>query len=102
MPNQHQLLFLLSFTFTFLALFYVSKLASSQLKAFGYDINDLILWGLPKKISEDGNIMSQYSWPALNDIFVFLKESRDAQLVAIVIAVCSSVYIFLKLAMPRM
>ena len=102
MPNQHQFVFLFSFLATFLVLLFVSKLASSQLKAFGYDINDLILWGLPKKISEDGNIMSQYSWPALNDIVSFLKENRDAQLVAIVVAVCSSIYIFLKLAMPRM
>ena len=102
MPNQHQLVFLLSFALTFLVLLYLSNLASSQLKAFGYDINDLILWGLPKKVSEDGSIMTQYSWPALNDIVLLFKENKDAQLVAIVVAVCSSIYIFLKLAMPRM
>ena len=101
MPNQHQLVFLLSFALTFLALLFASNLASSQLKAFGYDINDLILWGLPKKISEDGNIMSQYSWPALTDLVYLFKENKNAQLVAIVVAVCSSLYIFLKLAMPR-
>lgn len=48
MPNKHQLAFLASFLSVFFSLVFISRYLGARLREAGYDINNLILLGLPK------------------------------------------------------
>jgi cytochrome-b5 reductase len=49
MPNKYQFAFLTTFVSVFSALILLSRFLNSKLKEAGYDINNLILLGLPKE-----------------------------------------------------
>lgn len=103
MPNRLQLAFIASFVLTFSTLFITSRFINAKLKAAGYDISELILIGLPKNstLTDDyttnSNIidnMGQASTPFLDGF----KEIVSTQVLALVFAVISSVFIFVKFA----
>ena len=90
MPNQLQLLFLGSFCITLFSLFALSNYLLSKLRQGGYDISDLILLGLPRSDERTHHPMSA-SAP-----FLDVRQSVLAQVLAILLAVGSSAFIYLK------
>jgi|SRR6266404_1744774 len=83
MPNHFQFLFLASFLTTSLVLLALSTHLSSKLRQAGYDISRLILVGLPPSDNTHPDQMTASSPSFL-------------QLVALLIAAGSSVFIYLK------
>jgi hypothetical protein len=91
MPNRPQLLFLASFFISFISLFALSNFLSSKLREAGYDFSRLILIGIP----QNPNKMTAAT-PAPS--FLDLPQSVVAQLFALLLAVASSAFIYLKFA----
>jgi cytochrome-b5 reductase len=91
MPNHLQLLFLGSFVLTFLFLLTVSNYILSKLHQAGYDISNLILLGLPRADEPTHHPMS-----ATAPSFLDLRQSVVAQIVAILLTVGSSAFIYFK------
>jgi hypothetical protein len=91
MPNHLQLLFIASFSASFLLLLALSNFLSSKLRDAGYDISRLILVGLPH---DDHHIPNQMSTspPSLLDV----RQSVVPQLLALLLAVATSAFIYLK------
>ncbi|KAH8120119.1 NADH-cytochrome b5 reductase [Phellopilus nigrolimitatus] len=79
MPNLAQLIFLLTFVTTFATLYVLSSCISLQLKARGWDINDLILIGLEKK---DFTREQPPKMLSAVDIIDTVKADRSAQAAA--------------------
>jgi hypothetical protein len=92
MPNHLQLLFLGSFVLTFFSLLALSNYLLSKLREGGYDISDLILLGLPR--SDEQTAHHSMSAPAPS--FLDVHQSFVAQVLAILLAVGSSAFIYLK------
>ena len=93
MPNQLQLLFLGSFFLTFFALFAFSNYLLSKLRQEGYDISNLILIGLPRSDERTPHpAMSATAAPSFLDV----HQSVVAQIIAILLAVGSSAFIYVK------
>ena len=93
MPNHLQLLFLGSFFLTFFALLTLSNYLLSKLRQEGYDISNLILLGLPRSDERTPHIaMSSAAAPSFLDV----HQSVVAQIIAILLAVGSSAFIYLK------
>jgi hypothetical protein len=93
MPNHLQLLFLLSFFSTFVLLFILSNHLSSKLREAGYDISKLILIGLPQSDLSGHHIPNQLSTSAS---FLGMPQSVIPQLLALVLAVATSAFVYLK------
>jgi len=93
MPNHLQLLFLLSFFSTFILLFILSNLLSSKLREAGYDISKLILIGLPQSDLSDHHIPNQLS---TSTSFLDMPQSVILQLLALVLAAATSVFVYLN------
>ncbi|KAN0128372.1 ferredoxin reductase [Lactarius tabidus] len=92
MPNHLQFLFLGSFVLTFFSLLALSNYLLSKLREGGYDISDLILLGLPR--SDEQTAHHSMSAPAPS--FLDVHQSFVAQVLAILLAVGSSAFIYLK------
>lgn len=92
MPNHLQLLFLGSFSLTFFALFASYNYLLSKIRQGGYDISDLILLGLPR--SDERTPHHPMSAPAPS--FLDVRQSVVAQILAILLTVGSSAFIYLK------
>src|ERR1700677_4545597 len=92
MPNHLQLLFLGSFSLTFFALFALYNYLLSKIRQGGYDISDLILLGLPR--SDERTPHHPMSAPAPS--FLDVRQSVVAQILAILLTVGSSAFIYLK------
>ncbi|KII93471.1 hypothetical protein PLICRDRAFT_131281 [Plicaturopsis crispa FD-325 SS-3] len=94
MPNRYQAAFLASFLATFSVLFATSRYINQRLLAAGYDISELILIGLPKNTSRDAMPESaSASSFSLDDL---LKGGVSAQVLALALALVSSVIIYVK------
>jgi len=93
MPNHLQLLFLLSFFSTFILLFILSNHLSSKLREAGYDISKLILIGLPQSDISHHHIPNQLSTSAY---FLGMPQSVIPQLLALLLAVATSAFVYLK------
>ena len=94
MPNHLQLLFLGSFFLTFFALFAFSNYLLSKLRQEGYDISNLILLGLPRSNERTPHLAM--SAAAAAPSFLDVHQSLVTQIVAILLAVGSSAFIYLK------
>lgn len=94
MPNQFQLVFLASFVGVFALLLLVSNFVKAKLAEAGYDISQLILIGLPK----DDNDAFHTSPSA----FLTTRNSMLAQLLAVVLALGTSIVIYLKFGSSRL
>jgi len=94
MPNHLQLLFLASFFITFVLLLTISNILSSKLREAGYDISKLILIGLPQSPDAHPHIPNQMSTSAPS--FLDVRQSVLAQLVALLLAVATSAFVYLK------
>ena len=92
MPNQYQLAFLVSFATVFASLFFLSNLVKSALREAGYDISELILYGLPKR---DGDTL-----PPRSTVFE-TRTAMFAQLLAVVLAACTSAVLYWKYAASK-
>ncbi|KAI9434131.1 ferredoxin reductase-like C-terminal NADP-linked domain-containing protein [Lactarius psammicola] len=88
MPNHLQLLFLGSFFLTFVSLLTLSHYLLSKLRQEDYDISNLILLGLPRIPHPPMSAVA----PSLLDV----RQSVVAQIVAILLTVASSAFIYLK------
>ncbi|TDL28689.1 NADH-cytochrome b5 reductase [Rickenella mellea] len=91
MPNRLQLSFVLSFVATFVALLLTSRFIGAQLRARGYDVNDLILIGLPKNQPPMTDNMSS---PA--ELLAALKTDRNTQLIALLVGLVGSLVVYFK------
>ncbi|KAI0274690.1 ferredoxin reductase-like C-terminal NADP-linked domain-containing protein [Gloeopeniophorella convolvens] len=91
MPNELQSLFLFSFVATSLSLFAVSRYLSSLLRDAGYDVSRLILIGLPDTSRPNSPNMTK---PVPS--FLDASQGNLAQLLALALAVATSVFIYLK------
>lgn len=90
MPNHLQLLFLASFFATYIILHTLTTLLSSKLREAGYDISNLILIGLSHPENTSSKLMST-SAP-----FLDVRQSVVAQALALLLAVASGAFIYLK------
>ncbi|KAI0067712.1 ferredoxin reductase-like C-terminal NADP-linked domain-containing protein [Artomyces pyxidatus] len=92
MPNSLQLLFLGSFFAVLVTLFGLTAFIQSKLHAAGYHISHIILIGLPRATDDtDTSTMAQTA-PAFLDI----RGNNVAQVLALLFAVASSVFIYIK------
>lgn len=92
MPNHLQLLFLGSFFLTFFALLTLFNYLLTKLSQEGYDISNLILLGLPRSDERTPHLDMSAAAPSFLDV----RQSAVAQIVAILLAVASSAFIYLK------
>lgn len=97
MPNFAQLLFLSSFITTFVALYFLTSFISAQLRARGWDINDIILIGLEKRDLGNEPSPKMLSFSAAVEA---VKMERSAQ-VAVAAGLLSVVFILTKLVKRR-
>ena len=103
MPNNSQLLFLGSFFGVFTALFLVSNYLGTRLKAAGYDISRIILFGLDTNSSSAPASKFVLPWgsnPNMTTLPSFdlkdLQERGYVQVAALTLALLSSIFIYLK------
>jgi hypothetical protein len=89
MPNRPQILFLISFFISLTSLFALSNFFSSKLREAGYDFSRIILFGIP----QNPNKMTAAT-PAPS--FLDVRQSVVPQLFALLFAVASSAFIYLK------
>lgn len=87
MPNHFQVAFLASFVGVFAFLFFLFNFLRNQLLYAGYDIDELILIGLPKDPSVPPRKPTS------------TKQAMFAQLLALVLAACTSAFIYYKFGM---
>jgi len=92
MPNYLQLLFLGSFILTLFSLLTLSNYLLSKLRQEGYDISNLILLGLPRSDERTPHLPMSAVAPSFLDV----RQSVVAQIVAILLTVASSAFIYLK------
>ena len=92
MPNRYQLAFLATFVGVFSSLSALAYFAKKKLREAGYDISELILIGLPKDKDSAGNSYTQKP----SSPFTSEKASMYAQLLALVLAACTTVVIYWK------
>jgi hypothetical protein len=95
MPNRYQFAFVASFLLTFAVLFVASTYIGVKLRAAGYDISELILIGLPENTSmstSDPLVQGQTT----SDFLAQLQQGGYAQLVALLLATLSSLFIYSK------
>lgn len=90
MPNRFQLVFLGSFVGVFSALVFLFNYGKAKLRAAGYDISELILIGLPKDENDPPTTYSTSSWLTSS------KSDMFAQLLALILAVCTSAVVYWK------
>lgn len=94
MPNRLQVVFLLSFATVFTSLVLLSRTIDAKLRAAGYDISELILIGLPKdNVSVDNSPSADVA-----SSFIVQKMADFQQLLALVLAVVTSAFIYFKFA----
>jgi cytochrome-b5 reductase len=93
MPNHHQLVFLASFCISFLFLLLLSNFLSSKLREAGYDISRLILIGISQSENIHPRTPNKMSTPAP---FLDQHQSVVTQLFALLLAVATSAFIYLK------
>lgn len=94
MPNRLQWAYLTSFFVTFFSLVAVSRVVNRKLKEAGYDISRLILIGLPPK--EGSTMSTQDSTNGTASGPVSLLAGNATQLLALVLAAATSVWIYRK------
>ncbi|KAI0321700.1 NADH-cytochrome b5 reductase [Amylostereum chailletii] len=98
MAVSHHLVFLASFLLVFGSLFAISNFLGGKLRTAGYDVADIILIGLPKQPLPDPHApMSSQAAPAL----INFSENRLAQAFAILLALVSGAFIYLKLGRTK-
>lgn len=94
MLNRFQAIFLLSFATVFTTLVFLSRTIDAKLRAAGYDISELVLIGLPK---ENASV----EIPPTDDVAsssIVSKMADFQQLLALVLAVVTSAFIYFKFA----
>lgn len=106
MPNRFQVIYLVSFVGVFASLFLLSEYLSAKLKAAGYDISRLILIGLPTNGSSESTapaVKFALPWGSASNMTTQptfdLKDFQEkgyAQVAALVLALLSSVFIYLR------
>jgi cytochrome-b5 reductase len=103
MPNHHQLLFLASFFGVFTSLVLISNYLGAKLKAAGYDVSRIILIGLDTNTSSAPASKFALPWGSNSDMttrpMFDLKDIQErgyVQFAALVVALLSSVFIYLK------
>jgi len=101
MPNHQQILFLVSFFGVFASLALISNYLGSKLKVAGYDISRIILIGLESnssasspKIALPWGSNSNMTQPTFD--FKDFQEKGYAQVAALILALFSTVFIYLK------
>jgi cytochrome-b5 reductase len=92
MPNHLQLLFLGSFFLALFGLITLSHYFISKLRHAGYDIADLILLGLPPSDEPTPHL----PMTTVASSFLDVRQSVVTQIVAILLAVASGAFIYLK------
>jgi cytochrome-b5 reductase len=90
MPTANSLAFVASFVVVFGFLYGLTSFVDSKLKAAGYDIPELILFGLPKDSSPRLKKMS--SVPFLDN----LRDNQYTQYVAIALAAISTLLLYIR------
>jgi cytochrome-b5 reductase len=98
MSFLNQFAFLTSFVLTFSGLYFISQYVNSRLLDAGYDISELILIGLPKSnttVSNRNSTMGEFDGTSM-DLLNSFHEKGYTQVLALVIAAVSSVFIFAK------
>lgn len=94
MLNRFQAIFLLSFATVFTTLVFLSRTIDAKLRAAGYDISELVLIGLPK---ENASVETPPSDDVASSSIVS-KMADFQQLLALVLAVVTSAFIYFKFA----
>lgn len=106
MPNHQQLLFLASFLGVFASLVFITNYIGAKLKAAGYEVSRIILIGLDTNSSaapaskfalpwgQDSNMTTQ----TVFDLKEF-QEKGYMQVAALILALLSSVFIYVKFGM---
>ena len=94
MPNRFQVVYLLSFASVFTSLVFLSRYIDAKLRDAGYDISELILIGLPK----DNDSVDTSSSADVAKSLTVTKMADFQQLLALVLAVVTSAFIYLKFA----
>jgi hypothetical protein len=97
--NRFQFAFLASFVLVFSSLYLISQFVGGWLRASGYDISELILIGLPK--DGKGNTWMSHATGQVGLAAEFMNnfhENGYTHVLALVFAVVSSVFIFVKFA----
>jgi cytochrome-b5 reductase len=94
--NRFQFAFLASFVLVFSSLYLTSLFVGGWLRSSGYDISELILIGLPKD-GNRGSTMGHVDGLAAEFMNNF-QENGYTHVLALVFAVVSSVFIFVKFA----
>jgi cytochrome-b5 reductase len=101
MTNRAQVLFVVSFFSVFAALVLISNYIGSKLRAAGYDVSRIILIGLETNSSSSSTAKFAIPWslhPNMTTIFDIndFQEKGYAQVVALILALLSSIFIYLK------
>jgi cytochrome-b5 reductase len=101
MPNHNQILFLVSFFGVFGSLVLISNYIGAKLKAAGYDVSRIILIGLDTNGSTASTSTFALPWGSnmTSQVTFDLKDFQEkgyAQIAALVLALLSSVFIYLK------
>ncbi|CAL1695982.1 unnamed protein product [Somion occarium] len=98
MPNRYQVIFLVSFFSVFATLFFTSRFIGEKLRAAGYDVSEIILIGLPRNRTLDRDVSQrQLGSGAMPDF----NSSTFQQLLALVLAVITSAFIYYKFASSK-
>lgn len=95
MPNRLQVGFLVSFFLTLFSLIFLARWAKLRLKAAGYDISELILIGLPREPVE--HVVDQ----AQSSLFQTMSDWALPELLALLLAFGTSVFIYVKFAFSK-
>lgn len=95
MPNRLQVGFLVSFFLTLFSLIFLARWAKLRLKAAGYDISELILIGLPREPVE--HVVDQ----AQSSLFQTMSDWALPELLALLLAFATSVFIYVKFAFSK-
>ncbi len=96
MSIRYHSIFFFSFCITFTVLFFGSRFLGAQLRAHGYNISDLILLGLPKENTTSLPVSQPTEMSTKGFSFDALRESQTTQVVSLVLAVLSTVYLVWK------
>jgi len=107
MPNHQQLLFLASFFGVFSSLILISNYLSAKLRAAGYDVSRIILIGLDTNSSAAPTSKFALPWGSNSNMttqsMYDLKDIQERgymQAAALVLALLSSIFIYLKFGGP--
>lgn len=100
--NKYQFAFLFTFVSTFAALYLTTRFINSKLLAAGYDFTDLILIGLPKnpahitlRDTPAAKMTQSFQLPFIGKVTL---DGTTAQVLALTLAIISSVFFYVKFA----